>query len=52
MPYGFESDIFFGGAIQKLPRLGAGVLLISSFLFTYGGRFGKVIRNSEEVLQF
>ena len=48
MPSGFESNIFFSGAIQKLPRLGAGVLLISSFLFTYGGRFGKVIRSNKE----
>ena len=48
MSSGSESDIFFGGAIQKLPRFGAGVLLISSFLFTYGGRFGKVIRSNKE----
>ena len=48
MPFLRKYDITF----LRPPPFGAGVLLISSFLFTYGGRFGKVIRNSEEVLQF
>ena len=48
MPFLQKYDITF----LRPPPIGAGVLLISSFLFTYGGRFGKVIRNSEQVLQF